>query len=148
MQEPRQEDKPIAGQLVTHLRAQGYRLTRARKAILGILEQSKYPLSASELHVALQRAHVAADRVTIYRILTSLNTLGLVARLEFQEGQIRYEIRHGRAHHHHIRCQGCGRIVDVMLCPLKRLSALVARQTRFQVDSHALEFFGWCPKCQ
>jgi Fe2+ or Zn2+ uptake regulation protein len=61
---------------------------------------------------------------------------------------MRYEVRHGREHHHHIQCRGCGQIVDLMLCPLKKLTELVERQTKFSVDSHALEFFGWCPQCR
>jgi Fe2+ or Zn2+ uptake regulation protein len=31
---------------------------------------------------------------------------------------------------------------------LKKLTDLVERQTRFAVEGHALEFFGWCPQCR
>lgn len=134
--------------LIAGLRAEGHRLTRPRKAILAVLEKSKYPLSAADVHARLKREQVAVDLVTVYRTLAVLKKLGLIAQVELGEGQFRYEARQGREHHHHIRCRGCGRIADLMLCPLKKLTALVERETRFTVEEHSLEFFGWCPKCQ
>ncbi|MEW6544085.1 MAG: transcriptional repressor [Nitrospirota bacterium] len=134
--------------LVDGLRTQGKRLTRPRRAILAVLERSKYPLSASELHGRLKKEGVAADLVTVYRTLAVLKDAGLVSQVELQEGQSRYEILQGREHHHHIRCRGCGRIVDLLLCPIKKLTTLVERETQFLVEGHSLEFFGVCPKCR
>ena len=134
--------------LMNGLKGRGLRLTRPRKAILQVLQNSQYPLSASEVHVRLKQSKSAADLVTVYRTLTVLKELDLISQVEFQEGQFRYEVRHGREHHHHIRCRKCGRIADLMICPLKKLTALVERETSFLVEGHALEFFGWCPKCR
>ncbi|HBP86968.1 MAG TPA: transcriptional repressor, partial [Nitrospiraceae bacterium] len=60
----------------------------------------------------------------------------------------RYELKEGRVHHHHIRCQICGLIVDLLLCPLKKVTKLIEQQTQFIVDDHTLEFTGLCPQCQ
>ncbi|GJL55134.1 MAG: transcriptional repressor [Nitrospirales bacterium] len=131
------------------LRAAGHRLTRTRRAVLGVLERTKYPLSASELYERLQKNKVSIDLVTVYRTLTVLRDLGVVAQIELhKEGQARFEIRHGREHHHHIRCQVCGRIADLLLCPLKKLTAFIEKETQFIVNEHTLEFSGLCPKCQ
>ena len=89
------------------------------------------------------------DLVTVYRTLSVLKELELVSQLELhQEGQFRYEIRAGREHHHHIRCRTCGKIADLLLCPLKKLQALIEKETQFIVNEHSLEFSGLCPKCQ
>jgi Fe2+ or Zn2+ uptake regulation protein len=138
----------MATTIVSRLKAGGKKLTKARKAILAILEENALPVTASEVHAALAKANTAADLVTVYRNLAMLQELGLVNAVGFHEGQMRYEVRHGRAHHHHIQCRGCGKIVDLMLCPLKKLTQLIERRTRFSVDGHALEFFGWCPQCR
>ena len=139
----------MAVKLKDELKAAGRRLTRPRKAVLQVLERCKYPLSASELYQRLKEQHVSIDLVTVYRTLTVLKELGLITQLELhQEGQFRYEIREGREHHHHIRCQGCGKIADLLLCPLKKLTAFIEKETRFIVEHHSLEFSGWCPKCQ
>jgi Fe2+ or Zn2+ uptake regulation protein len=134
--------------IIQKLRARGKKLTKPRKAILAVLEQSPLPITAAEVHERLRKAHAPVDLVTVYRNLAMLQDLSLVNPVGFHEGQMRYEVHHGREHHHHIQCRGCGKIVDLMLCPLKKLTQLVEEQTRFSVDSHALEFFGRCPQCR
>jgi Fe2+ or Zn2+ uptake regulation protein len=130
------------------LKADGLRITKPRRAILALLEGAPSPLTAGQVHARLARSQQSVDLVTVYRTLTTLKRLGLVAQVELGDGQFYYEIRHGRAHHHHIRCRGCGEIVDLVLCPLKRLKALIERKTRFVVESHALEFIGLCARCR
>ena len=131
------------------IRASGKRMTRTRRAVLSVLEQSQYPLSPTELYAQLKKRKIAIDLVTVYRNLVTLKELGLATQLELhQEGQVRYEMKEGRQHHHHIRCKSCGRIVDLLLCPLKKLTAVIEKETRFVVGDHSLEFSGWCPRCQ
>ncbi len=131
------------------IRAAGKRMTRTRLAVLSALESTKYPLSPSELYAHLKRQNVAIDQVTIYRNLNALKSIGLVRQLKLhQEEQFRYEMKEGREHHHHIRCKSCGRIEDLLLCPLKKLTAMIERETRYIVGDHSLEFSGWCPQCQ
>jgi Fur family transcriptional regulator, ferric uptake regulator len=138
----------MAISIVDRLRSGGKKLTKARKAILAVLEQSSLPITAADVHARLVKAHAEADLVTVYRNLAMLQELGLVNAVGFHEGQMRYEVLHGRVHHHHIQCRGCGKIIDLMLCPLKKLTKLIEEQTKFSVDGHALEFFGWCPQCR
>lgn len=130
------------------LKAGGKKLTKARKAILAVLEKNTLPITVADVHAGLVKAGTDVDLVTVYRNLAMLHELGLVNIVGFHEGQMRYEVVHGRAHHHHIQCRGCGKIINLMLCPLKRLTKLVEEQTKFAVDGHALEFFGWCPQCR
>jgi Fur family ferric uptake transcriptional regulator len=131
------------------LRATGRRMTRTRQAVLTLLERTRQPLSATEIFDQLHQEKVSIDLVTVYRTLNVLKELGLVVHLDLhQEGLLRYELKEGRKHHHHIRCQMCGHIVDLLLCPLKKVTKLIERQTQFIVDEHTLEFTGLCPECQ
>ena len=124
-------------------------MTRTRRAVLSVLESTRYPLSPSELYDRLQKQKVAIDLATVYRNLDTLKNLGLVRQLKLhQDGRFRYEMREGRDHHHHIRCKNCGRIVDILLCPLKKITAMIEQKTQFVVDDHSLEFSGWCPRCR
>ena len=134
--------------ILESLKAGGKKLTKPRKALLEILESSPLPITAAEVHARLRKKRHVIDLVTVYRNLTMLQELDLVNPVGLHEGQMRYEVRHGREHHHHIQCRGCGLIVDLLLCPLKKLTDLVERQTKFAVEGHALEFFGWCPQCR
>ncbi len=131
------------------LKATGRRMTRTRKAVLSLLERTHEPLSASEIFAKLQQDQVVIDLVTVYRTVNVLKDLGLVAQLDLHhEGQSRYELKEGRKHHHHIRCQVCGKIVDLLLCPLKKITKLIEERTKFVVGDHTLEFTGFCPQCQ
>jgi Fe2+ or Zn2+ uptake regulation protein len=38
--------------------------------------------------------------------------------------------------------------VDLLLCPLKKVTKLIEQQTQFTIDDHTLEFTGLCPECQ
>jgi Fe2+ or Zn2+ uptake regulation protein len=134
--------------LLASIQGDGRRVTRPRKAILAVLERIQHPMSVSEIHSFLKREKISVDLVTVYRTLSVFTQLGMVSRVEFQEGQFRYELCEGRAHHHHIRCRGCGHIADLKLCPLKKVMAKVERETRFLVEAHSLEFIGWCPQCR
>ncbi len=134
--------------ILESLKAGGKKLTKPRKALLEILESSPLPITAAEVHARLRKKRHVIDLVTVYRNLAMLQELDLVNPVGLHEGQMRYEVRHGREHHHHIQCRGCGLIVDLLLCPLKKLTDLVERQTKFAVEGHALEFFGWCPQCR
>lgn len=138
----------MASSMLDRLKAGGKKLTKPRKAILAVLEQSPLPITAADVHDRLKAQRKPADLVTVYRNLAMLQELGLVNTVGLHEGQMRYEVRHGREHHHHIQCRGCGKIVDLMLCPIKKLTALVEAKTKFAVESHTLEFFGWCPQCR
>lgn len=138
----------MAESILDSLRAGGKKLTKSRQAILSILEESRLPITVAEIADRLKKAKAAVDLVTVYRNVAMLQELGLVNSVGLHEGQMRYEIHHGREHHHHIQCRGCGQIVDLMLCPLKKLTELVEQQTKFAVEGHALEFFGWCPQCR
>ena len=131
------------------LRAAGHRMTRPRKAVLGLLEKNHQPLTASEIFKKLQAENVSIDLVTVYRTMNVLKELGVVVQFDLpQEGVARYELKEGRKHHHHIRCQICGKIVDLLLCPLKKINKVIEEQTQFIVDDHTLEFSGLCPQCQ
>jgi len=124
-------------------------MTRTRQAVLALLQRTRQPVSVTEIFEQLQQENVAIDLVTVYRTVHVLKELGLLVQLELhQEGLSRYELKEGRKHHHHIRCQICGQIVDLLLCPLKKVTKLIEQQTQFIVDDHTLEFTGLCPECQ
>lgn len=124
-------------------------MTRTRQAVLALLQRTRQPISATEIFDQLQREKVAIDLVTVYRTVHVLKELGLVVQIELhQEGLSRYELKEGRKHHHHIRCQICNQIVDLLLCPLQKVTKLIEQQTQFIVDDHTLEFTGLCPECQ
>src|SRR6267142_4309105 len=63
------------------LRRNGGRITRARRALLELIERSARPLGPRELQALLSAEGVRMDRVSVYRNVTALLGLGLLHRV-------------------------------------------------------------------
>ena len=83
---------------------------------------------------------------TIYRALEALVNAGVVRKVDFQHSHTLYELIEGAQHHHHLLCQGCGKLEDVAGCDPKRLERTILRRSRDfkEIHSHSMEFFGRC----
>jgi len=64
----------------------GYRLSGARKQILGILSEVDQPLSPAGLFEKLQEKGSGTSLVTVYRNLDFLADLGLVEKIFTEKG--------------------------------------------------------------
>jgi Fur family ferric uptake transcriptional regulator len=145
-------------QTLPHLLARGgERLTGPRRAVVDVLANSRVPLTVAEIHAQLsaQRAHVAS----VYRTVHLLVRMRLVRPTDAvrpgdaTRGSRRYELAEQfTGHHHHLICQGCGRIEDLDGCALPdaaltRLTRYARRAKRFDVTDHEVRLFGLCQRC-
>jgi len=127
------------------LRAAGFRVTPARRAIAAALLGVGRPLSPAEVLALARRERPGLGRATVYRTLALLVQLGLVVPRP-APGGIRYSLVSKGMHR--LVCRSCG--VELLLteCPAGSLAGELARRYGFQVDGHLLEFYGLCPDCQ
>jgi Fur family transcriptional regulator, peroxide stress response regulator len=108
-------------EIVGRLRERGDRLTPQRYAVVrALVEGGEHP-SAEQLFHRVSDAYPMMSRATVYKTLDTLNAAGEVLELEFREGPNRYDANIPSAHPH-VVCTGCGRIDDVRLDRLGRLS--------------------------
>ncbi len=101
--------------------------------------------SIDELHAAVVRDLGAANYSTVFRAVSGLEKDGLIHRIDLGDGKVHYE--RAEEHHEHIRCDSCGRVVEVPGCVLEDAAAAVTTSTGFKVTSHQLLFGGVCPEC-
>jgi Fur family transcriptional regulator, ferric uptake regulator len=101
--------------------------------------------SIDELHGGVVRSLGAADYSTVFRAVSVLEKEGFISRIDLGDNKVHYE--RSDEHHEHIRCESCGRVVEVPGCVLEDASAAVAGSTGFAVRSHQLLFTGVCPAC-
>lgn len=129
------------------LRQRARKVTGPRRAILEALEREEHPQTIREIH---ERVGACCDLATIYRAMHLLEKIGLVKRFDFGDGSARYEWigRKEHAHHHHLVCTDCARVVEIEECFPAELEAKVAACNGFTEISHRLEFFGICPECR
>lgn len=129
------------------LKQHGSRLTKARKQLLNILEDSKLPLTQAEIGKQLAKRRTAVNKTTIYRELDYFKSQNLVREVDFGDGKKRYEINSG-GHHHHLVCTNCKQIDDIaMENDLTEMEKKIKKLKAFKITNHSLEFFGVCANC-
>ena len=107
--------------------------------------ETKHLWSIDELHLAVVESLGAADYSTVFRAVSGLEREGFIKRIDLGDGKVHFEL--SEDHHEHIRCETCGRVVEVPGCVLDDAAASVRGSTGFVVTSHQLLFTGVCPGC-
>jgi len=124
----------------------GYRSGAARATVVRTLGRQHCCVTARELADRLRDEGQEVGIASIYRALDLLDELRLVHRLDAGEGVVRYEPAMPTGeHHHHIVCDGCGRVAS---CEDERLEQAIgtpADRQSWSVDSHDVLLRGSCP---
>jgi Fur family ferric uptake transcriptional regulator len=130
----------------------GYRRGGARQVVIELLDEQPCALSALDIEDELRgRAGRRVGRASIYRVLDELVTLGLLSRVEVGDGVARYEPQrphHEYEHHHHLVCDGCGRLEPFQDDALERAIRGLADRVAFDVSDHDVTLHGCCEACR
>ncbi len=134
--------------ILLRLQKQGFRLTRARRAIIDLLIKKQTFLSLADLKKGLERKKVRADRTTLYREILFLKQQGMICEIPMGGGKKGYKICED-GHHHHLICIRCNKVEEIALKnTLAPQEKEIARLRGFMVLEHLLEFYGFCKDCQ
>lgn len=123
------------------------RTTRQRRAVYDVLVESENFASAQELYQRLRAIGVKVGLATVYRTLGAMANDGDIDVLRGEDGELRYRRCATDAHHHHLVCRHCGRVVEVVGPALESWVADAARRHGFADVDHTLEFVGTCGDC-
>ena len=85
------------------------------------------------------------SRGTVYRNLKLLSETGGILHMEMPDAD-RFDWRNDR--HYHLRCTGCGRVIDVPIGYREDLDQALAEQTGYLMVFHHTTFEGLCPACR
>jgi Fur family ferric uptake transcriptional regulator len=135
-------------QLSAYLAGQGLKSTRQRDSILEIFVSAGRHLSAEELYLLIKKTDRSIGYATVYRTLKLFAEAGLAHERRFEDGITRFEYNATEAHHDHLICTLCGRIIEFENEQIENLQMRVAKKNKFQVHTHKLELYGLCEGCQ
>lgn len=121
--------------------------TKQRELVFQLLTESDVPLTAEEIYVMLMEKEKNMSLSTIYRILDVFVSKGLVQKSNITNNKAVYEVL-GMGHKHHIICISCGKIIALDHCPIREYEKALEKETEFEITSHKLVFFGYCPACR
>ncbi len=133
---------------IRHLRDRGFRLTPQRELVLSVLHQMEGFASAEEIYERVHQISAAVDISTVYRTLDLLQEFQLVACVEGNDGQRRYDLVTDHAPHIHLVCTRCGEVIGVATDILAAGLAQIQEQYGFAVDRTQLHLPGLCARCR
>jgi Fur family ferric uptake transcriptional regulator len=139
------------GFLKEKLKEYGYKFTGQRDAILEtMLQCSGQHVSTEEIFNIVKLKHPEIGLATVYRTMILLDKLGLVHKLDFDDGFSRYElVKPNEDHtHHHLICSSCGSVSEVEEDLLDSLEEEILKKNGFLVKDHRVQFYGLCSKCR
>ena len=127
------------------------RNTPRKRALLEVLEVADGFLSAAELHRRvcsyLVPQGLRVGIATVYSQLRSLAQSGAVDTLHGDDGETRYWLPRGDAHHHYLVCRSCGRALEIVAGPVEEWDEAVGATVGFREVTYTLELFGLCDRC-
>lgn len=122
-------------------------MTRAQRAVLGVLAPADTFISAQDIHARLRATGERVGLTSVYRALQSLVDDGVVDVLRSDTGEATYRSCRSDAHHHHLVCRSCGATVEVAAPQIERWVAGLASAHGFTVETHTVEVTGTCSDC-
>lgn len=129
------------------LRTSGRRLTRQRRLVLKVLEESEEHLDAEDLHDRARALQPNISLATVYRTLQILKEMGLVEEHQFGEGHAHFETTQGTPHYH-FTCSECGRVIEFDAPQVAEVLRRLSKQKGLLVTGAHLLVTGRCAQCR
>jgi len=130
------------------LQARGLRNGGARRAVIEHLGDQSCCRSAQEIFDGIRADGRPVGIASVYRALDQLVELELVQRVELGDGIARFEPAHvDGEHHHHLVCDGCGRVEQFSDARLESSLTRVAGSHGYALGGHDGVLHGECPDC-
>lgn len=130
------------------LSEKGLRSTRPRDFVVDAFLRTEKHVSTQELFDIVRKKHPEVGYATVSRTLKLLTESQLCREVDFGDGVARFEHEYGHSHHDHLVCTGCGNFVEVYNKRLEKIQDELVKEHGYVQQSHRLNIFGLCPKCQ
>jgi Fur family ferric uptake transcriptional regulator len=125
----------------------GVRPTPRRLEVLQELAREPDDATAQELWSRLREGRSTTGLATVYRTLALLVDAGLVDVLSHHHDEQCYRLC-SEAHHHHLVCERCHRVVEVEKCDIGGWIDKAAKRHGFVATDHRVEISGICADCR
>lgn len=129
------------------LQRKGVRPTPRRLEVLEELAREPDDATAQQLWARLRVRRSGTGLATVYRTLALLSERGVVDVLAHHGTEQCYRLC-TEAHHHHLLCTSCHRVVEVGECDLGDWVDRVAGEHGFVATEHRIEIAGLCADCR
>ena len=132
------------------LKKKGYKLTPQRRSIVdAIIKNEGEHLTAEEIYDEVKLTCPEIGLATVYRTILLLEEIGVIYKLDLNDGCSRYELVHSEEEHrhHHLVCNECKAVFEVQDDLLDELEERIENTYGFKILDHSVKFFGICANC-
>jgi len=133
---------------IDYLRQKNLKLTEQRKNLLKTFLNTKRHISAEELYDVVRKKDPNIGYATVFRTLKILHDAGIAKKLTLGDGRARYENKYGQAHHDHLICVKCGRVIETVHPKIEKLQKELCARHNFLPERHKMEIYGICDRCR
>jgi Fur family ferric uptake transcriptional regulator len=141
--------KDVVENFSTHLRKGRLRLTEERRKLLHLILSLPGHFSPEDIISKVKEKSLPISRATTYRILPVLVEAGFIQQSLFSsEGKALFEVTWNRAHHDHLICTQCKKIIEFKDNAIELLQREVANKYGFVLEHHVMELMGSCRECR
>lgn len=123
-------------------------MTKSRQQVLGVLNSSKEPLSASQVFKLIG---MSCNQATVYRILSYLEMKGYAESFVLHcdsHGTERYFSSLKSSHKHWFHCESCHCFIDLGNCIINSFVHDFEKKEQVTIHKHVLYITGVCPACK
>jgi Fur family ferric uptake transcriptional regulator len=126
------------------LKKAGLKVTLPRLKILEILQlPENQHISAEDVYKILLEQDEDIGLATVYRVLNQFDDAGILNRHHFEGGKSVFEISH-KAHHDHLVCLNCGKVIEFEDEVIEKRQDEVAKRHNMTLTHHSLYLYGQC----
>ena len=123
----------------------GLKNTKAREAILNILNDSDIPLSAEMIFNLLDNSKI--EYSTVYRTLNTFEQHKIVKK-EINADKIHVYSLNEKEDCHYLVCVKCHKRVKLDFCPYHNVTRKIEKETGFEIFDQNTDIYGLCSDCK
>jgi Fur family ferric uptake transcriptional regulator len=131
-----------------YIRERNLRWTPERETILQEIFETHEHFDVEGLYLQLKQKGSKVSKASIYRAIPLLIDCGLIREVDFSDGHWHYEHIYGHDHHNHLKCLGCGEVMEFEEPLLAQVDRRLNREYGYSIVTHQLEVKGYCPACR
>lgn len=123
------------------------RTPRIATAITKLLAgNERHAWTLEEIRDGLAQGGTKTDFSSIFRAAEKLAAQGSIRKFSLENGRTCFE--QATAHHDHLHCTDCDRLVAVPCVIPRRALAAIETRTGVAIDEHQVTLIGRCPPCR
>jgi Fur family transcriptional regulator, ferric uptake regulator len=133
-----------------YCKKKGMRYTPERDLILREIAclEGHFDIDSLFLNIRNKHPGIKLAKGSVYRVLPHLLAAGIIRESLTQKGHVCYEKSAGYIPHGHLKCIGCGRILEFSDPRVSRIQEDVCKEYYFEMSSLVYVIKGYCLSCR